>query len=762
MRKNIKAIFLTLLSLLCFACFFVGCSKSGNSANGDVFKNFKDEEITVLLGENYRLELAPLTDGETYYEVTASVVDGQGRAVNVERGYFTIVDVNGYVITYSATNSGGSRNRTVTLKVKNERAPNVIIAECDTTYEVGETFYFPAVTVYDLADEVLTPTVGVYKVEGEERIEQILETENSFFCESAGEYVFKATAKNSFGVTGIKELIFYVNGSQLGEVEAFGNAGSKNDVQVNVKYTDGCEWIDQTSDAMGKRQGVLKVNVGKTNQMRNILTVYPKQGYAKYLEKDGEEYRNKKFVVTMYVAAPVGSIPEMYAHFTSYRIKDIKYNMWYDYSFDANIMLDAYNEILKAEETLANATDAQAKETAEKELQNLKNNTLSIWGTFTTSAVIYVDRIAFTEVEAVTSVETGKSYEVGNQISLATEMPVVGYSDVEYTVLLEGKPVAVTKDMFTPEYVSDNYTVVASLKGNVNELNDNAEFTFKTMAANQHTAKISKYTQTVSVGDEVIEPTIEIYDQSNNLVEGYKITKSMEFVSIAGARSVASSFTLAKSGTFEYVITAEKEGIKFIKTATVRVGPFDKYEIVSLARADVLELFGSTKATLLTKDELNGLKNTFVDVNETPFERVLRFTKNNSDKTFDLNFKPVHTLEYYKQIAGLKSIINVSLYAASANDKIIEFMVELFQDKECTYVVPANTWTTIEVPISAMISAMEDNRLYSVNTWTHWAIKIRPNHAADEYSIANSEFNLFLGDFTLVGNENGDNYAQDW
>ncbi len=758
MKKHLKTICITLLSLLCFVCFTLGCSTNKKVK----IEDFNDEEITVSLGENYRLELAPIVVDGVYFEVTAQVVTSSGKSVALTNGYFTLSEVDGYIITYTAKSAGNSQKRTVTLKVENQRAPNVILGECDTTYEVGETFSFPTITVYDLAGEQLVPTANVYKIEGEERIWQEVQTENSFLCEEVGEYIFQATATNSFSVTGVKELKFYVSGFEVGEVEGFSNAGVQNDVVVNSKYTSGFEWIDKTDAAMGNRQGVLKIDVNKTNQQRNVVTVYPKQSYESYLEKKGEEYKNTKFVVTMYVSAPVGSIPEMYAHFTSYRIKDIKYNMWYDYTFDAKSMLNAYTSILTAEEKIANATDAQTLATAEKELSNLYNNALSVWGTFTTTATVYIDRIAFVEEQTKTTVAKNKSFEIGQEISLAKEMPVEGYHDVEYTVSLEGKPVAITSDKFTPEYASDNYTVVASVKDSVNALNDNAEFKFKVTANNKHVAGWNRYTSTVNKGDEVIEPSIEVYDQSNRKVEGYKITTRREFVSNAGVRSEASEFTTAKSGTFEYTVTAEKEGVKFIKTTTVKVGPFGKNEVISLSRADALELFGTTKGTLLTQDDLNTLKKSFVDINTTSHEKVIRFTKNNSDTYFDLNFKPVHTAQYYKSLASIKPAVKITLYLASANTNITEFSVEMFQNKDCKYIVPANAWTTIEVPVDAMIAAMEDNRLYPLSTWTHCALRIRPNATGEEYSIANSELNLFLGDIALAGDENGDNYVQDW
>ncbi len=758
MRKNVKTIFVTLLSLLCFLCFAIGCSTKKSVK----LEGFHDEEITVSLGQNYRLELAPIVVDEVYFEITAQVVNTKGESVQVTNGYFTVTEVDGYVITYTATNGGKSQRRAVTLKVENNRAPNVVIDDCDTTYQVGETFLFPTVTAYDLAGEELTPKASVYKIEGEERIEQTLQEENAFLCENAGEYLFQATATNSFGVTGVNELKFYVNELRRGEVEAFENAGAKDDVVVNSKYTEGYGWLEKTDVTMGERQGVLKIDVNATKQMRNVVTVYPKQDYASYLEKDGENYKNKKFVVTMYVEASVGSIPEMYAHFTSYRIKDVKYNMWYDYSFDATTMLDDYQEMLETQEKITNATDAQTKAKAEKELQALQNNALSIWGTFTTKATIYIDRVAFVEEEVKTIVAEGKTYEAGKEISLATEMPLVGYEEVEYTVLLEGKPVAITNDKFVPSYVSDTYAVVASLKGNVSQVNDHAEFKFKTTASNRHKARIAKYTQTVNLGDQVVEPTIEVYDQAGEKVEGYKITKRMEFVSNAGVRSQSSAFTMAKSGTFEYTITAEKEGVAFIKTASVRVGPFEKYEVISLDRADVLELFGSSKGALLTKEDLNGLKKEFVNVNETPLEQVLRFTKNNSDTSFELNFIPVHTVEYYKGIISIKPTIKLELYLDSANEEITEFSVELFQNKEKAHIVPANTWSTIEISIDEMIAAMEDGRLYALNTWTHCAMKIKANPTTDDCSIADSEFSLFLGDITLQGEGNGDGYIKDW
>ncbi len=746
MRKKLKNIFIAVLSLLCLTCCAVGCQQgSGSSKVSEaLFESFLDETESVRLGERYRLEVAPLVNGDEYCSVSASVADSKGGDVKAPNGYFTVTDIEGYVITYTANAPKKPRYRTVTLEVKNEKEPNVVIGDCDVTYGLGEVFTFPSVTVYDLAGESLTPTAEVYKLEGEEQIKQETD-ENSFTCEYAGRYIFKATATNSFGVTGESSLSFYVSSPQAGEVESFSTPGARKDVSVNSRYTNGYEWIEQTEGALGARQGVLKINVRKTNQQRNIVTVYPNQEYENYLAKDGEAYKNKKFVVTMYVAAPVGSIPEMYAHFTSYRIQEVKYNMWYDYIFDASAMLNAYEDMRTA---------------GQEDLESLQNNALSIWGAFTTDATLYIDRIAFAETEIATSVQADKSYEAGKEISLATEMPVAGSTDVEYTVLLAGKPVAITNDKFIPEYISDDYTVVASVRGLANEVNDNAEFKFKTTASNLHTARLNAYTNTVNVGDEVVEPTLEIYDQADNKVEGYKITRTREFVSNAGVRSTASSFTLAKSGTFEYTLVAEKDGVKFIETATLRVGPYGKYEVISLSRADATELFGTTAGTLHTKDGLNSLKASFAGIADAPSENVLQFKKNNSDNAFELNFKPVHTAEYYEEIARIKRTVSIPVYLASANANVTQFSVETFQSKDCVYTVKANTWTVLEVPVDAMLAAMKDGRLYAINTWTHCAIKIKADN--EGHSLANAEFNLFLGDIFVTGEENGDNYVPDW
>ncbi len=711
MKKSIKTFLILLLSILCLTSF--ACVKES------FFENFNDETVQAVLGEKYQLDIASIKDKNgNYYEVTAEVVDSRDKKVDSYAGFFKVTDIDGYKITYTvAKGTSKETKRIVIVNVKNVQAPNIVLGECANTFKINDTFVFPSITVYDLLEENIVPTVKVVNSQGVEC--ELSADKKSFVCTTSGTYKLVITAVNSAGVEGSLEYDFYVRQpAEKGEVEAFNDYGSLEEIKTST-YVNSATWSEKS---LGKN-GVLKLDVKTSNQWVEFVTINPCHDYLAYLEVDGNNYKNQYFVLTMYVDAPVGSVKGIYplSNGTSangYKIKDIKYGMWYDYIIDAKLMLDNYKAI-------------NDKEQKGEDSATLKSQTHSLRAVFLSDATIYLDKITF--VESLTNLSdenilSTTDYKFGETIDFSKLIKSDGNKTMLYTILIDDKPVGTTNDKYTPEYVSDNYSVVASITENANMVGQTKTYKFK--VKDTHKAELVS-TSTI--------PTLKIMNGTDDVTSSYNITSELEFVSNAGKRESTKDFVATKNGCYEIILKATNPttNVKFIKMTTVKVGNYLNNEVISATRADATELFGTSKATII--------ENSIYDKDSTTDykgAKLISFTKPATDNnpTFKLNFKPVHNAEHYEEIGA--EYICFPMYIKSGNTKISEFKVTIF---EKIFTVPATTWTTIEVPAELFIEYLKNDKLFPIVTWMDTPISITPTTD----SIAQSVFNLYLGDIIV-------------
>ncbi len=232
MKKNtLKTLVLIILSALCLTSF--AC------ANNPTFENFKDETVEANLFAFYELDLESVKgEDDNLYEVTATVVDANGAAVEVAEGKFVVGEISGYTITYTvAADKDFAKTRVVTVKVKNLTAPNITFGECETVWKKDSTFTFPTIEVTDFGGETLTPTLKVVDDAGNEYA--IAEDGKSFVCPAVGGYKLVATAKNSFGAEGSAELPFTVVPSDEDQAKILEGITAENYTQITMSNQTG-------------------------------------------------------------------------------------------------------------------------------------------------------------------------------------------------------------------------------------------------------------------------------------------------------------------------------------------------------------------------------------------------------------------------------------------------------------------------------------------------------------------------------------------
>ena len=295
-------------------------------------ENFTDAEVTAVLGEEFTLPEAKATgtDGNGY-DVCYTVKNAAGKQVAVAENTFSVAQLGDYFITCSANVGTVVYTRTITVKVTDESAPEIIFQDVNKGM-VGSKYVLPDVIVQDDSKEIITPTVKLYAMDGEEKGEEIAIEEGGFTPTVNGEYLLEATAADSSGNTATETAIAYVREKiRANEVLSFddetdidnvGALGAKvsylqeyeNETGVvKFSYTGGY-WANQfaflplgdvsnSSDIYGKYDTFfVKMYIVQSEQVKNAFTTLGVKDYA----------TNRKY----YSSTPV------------------QYNQWVDYQFD--------------------------------------------------------------------------------------------------------------------------------------------------------------------------------------------------------------------------------------------------------------------------------------------------------------------------------------------------------------------------------------------------------------------------------------------
>lgn len=208
MKKRLPILLVVIISII--ACAFCACNKPEPDAPPPAdeekpivlvdFPTTATEE--VLLGSEYRLKIKKVKDKSgKEYNVSASVTDSKSAEVALNNGdAFRVTDIDGYTVVYTAETGKTPQTQTLTLTVKDEEKPTVVIDDPkDGT--VGEEYTLPEITFSDLSGKISTSSVTLYYVgDTDEKVDFTEEAgARKFTPNKTGEYSVVAYAKDEAG-----------------------------------------------------------------------------------------------------------------------------------------------------------------------------------------------------------------------------------------------------------------------------------------------------------------------------------------------------------------------------------------------------------------------------------------------------------------------------------------------------------------------------------------------------------------------------------
>ena len=343
MRKKSLCLLATLALAVGFT--FVGCNKEDE--NVITLDNFDNIEVSALLDGSYTLPIGNVSDTDgNDYKVTYAVKTASGKDVSVNNNAFWIKSFEDHVITCSATIAEGDvRTRTITVKVKDEGAPVVTFGKVKKGM-VGTQYTLPEITVFDSSLEALTPSVKLYKLNGEEKGAEVALSDGKFTPTAMGYYTLEATATDSSGNTATESAKIYVR-APIGTNEVLSFTYEQDAENVGWTQTNGnITWLEEYE----QETGVVRFNyTGK--QWANAFTFIPlcdassaSTVYTNYDELVVRMYIANTSEFTNYFTHPdnklvITQYDDLGVALATYQSKNvIEYNKWVDYRFNINAL----------------------------------------------------------------------------------------------------------------------------------------------------------------------------------------------------------------------------------------------------------------------------------------------------------------------------------------------------------------------------------------------------------------------------------------
>ncbi len=161
------------------------------------------EKLDVNMDETFTLPTVLAFRDDISMTVSATVTDSTGAEVTLTDNAFAATDLEGYTVTYTATDDSGSKSISIAINVIDTRIPQITVNATRNVSVVGATFAIPESTTV-LENEELTATVTVKDPNGD----PVTVTDGTFVTELAGEYIllYEATSEES-GNKGSTEFI---------------------------------------------------------------------------------------------------------------------------------------------------------------------------------------------------------------------------------------------------------------------------------------------------------------------------------------------------------------------------------------------------------------------------------------------------------------------------------------------------------------------------------------------------------------------------
>ena len=217
-KINLMRGILTVCFMLCILFGFAAC---GGEKTLDIV-DWENESLEVTLGDSYTVPQKTARDkeGKSYPVEIKVLKKATGTEIPLIYGAFDVFDVSGYDVLYTATSENAKALKTVTLTVKDEGKP-VIMIKGNNVAEVNKRFTFPEISVYDDSGKTEN-TIEVY----DDANHKVPSDEEGFTPAQIGEYELRVTAKDDDGNEGSRVFkIFARSQVKENELDAFDDAG---------------------------------------------------------------------------------------------------------------------------------------------------------------------------------------------------------------------------------------------------------------------------------------------------------------------------------------------------------------------------------------------------------------------------------------------------------------------------------------------------------------------------------------------------------
>ena len=217
-KINLMRGILTVCFMLCILFGFAAC---GGEKTLDIV-DWENESLEVTLGDSYTVPQKTARDkeGKSYPVEIKVLKKATGTEIPLIYGAFDVFDVSGYDVLYTATSENAKALKTVTLTVKDEGKP-VVMIKGNNVAEVNKRFTFPEISVYDDSGKTEN-TIEVY----DDADHKVPSDEEGFTPAQIGEYELRVTAKDDDGNEGSRVFkIFARSQVKENELDAFDDAG---------------------------------------------------------------------------------------------------------------------------------------------------------------------------------------------------------------------------------------------------------------------------------------------------------------------------------------------------------------------------------------------------------------------------------------------------------------------------------------------------------------------------------------------------------
>lgn len=217
-KINLMRGILTVCFMLCILFGFAAC---GGEKTLDIV-DWENESLEVTLGDSYTVPQKTARDkeGKSYPVEIKVLKKATGTEIPLIYGAFDVFDVSGYDVLYTATSENAKALKTVTLTVKDEGKP-VVMIKGNNVAEVNKRYTFPEISVYDDSGKTEN-TIEVY----DDANQKVSSDEEGFTPAQIGEYELRVTAKDEDGNEGSRVFkIFARSQIKENELDAFDDAG---------------------------------------------------------------------------------------------------------------------------------------------------------------------------------------------------------------------------------------------------------------------------------------------------------------------------------------------------------------------------------------------------------------------------------------------------------------------------------------------------------------------------------------------------------